>query len=204
MAPNSPCTKRQVEHPPAFNGSCTASAFCTEKVDAALLDRQVLLERGVTFYERLLRWLVTHYDDMSKAGFLNLWRGYTTKEKAILLELIWMSVLQASRILHNIHQPPPPITLPVISPFLLLLACAPFIENPFLCARRPLSLIESQPPTPNPHPPLRAVRKLLRSCTRSMLVLRDRPPRPAHFLSWLYSDLLIFVDHPPLCAPHAQ
>ena len=34
---------------------------------------------------------------MGRAGFLPVWRAYTTKEKAILLELIWMSLFRAER-----------------------------------------------------------------------------------------------------------
>ena len=34
---------------------------------------------------------------MGRAGFLPIWRAYTTKEKAILLELVWMSLLRAER-----------------------------------------------------------------------------------------------------------
>lgn len=49
------------------------------------------------FYERLLLWLTTPHDDMKRAGFLNMWRGYTIKEKAILLEIIWMALLGAER-----------------------------------------------------------------------------------------------------------
>ena len=59
--------------------------------------RHVLLEKPRAFYERLLLWLVTYHDDMGRAGFLNMWRAYTTKEKAILLELIWMSLFRAER-----------------------------------------------------------------------------------------------------------
>ena len=36
-------------------------------------------------------------DDMARAGFLAVWRAYTTKEKAILIELMWMSLLRAER-----------------------------------------------------------------------------------------------------------
>ncbi|KAL1525494.1 hypothetical protein AB1Y20_020350 [Prymnesium parvum] len=61
------------------------------------VQRWVLRERPSHFYARLLRWLVTHYDDMARAGFLNMWRAYTTKEKAILMELMWMSLLRAER-----------------------------------------------------------------------------------------------------------
>ena len=59
--------------------------------------RGALLARPRSFYERLLKWLVTPNDDMARAGFLAVWRAYTTKEKAILLELIWMSLLGAER-----------------------------------------------------------------------------------------------------------
>ena len=59
--------------------------------------RGALLARPRGFYERLLKWLVTPNDDMARAGFLAVWRAYTTKEKAILLELIWMSLLGAER-----------------------------------------------------------------------------------------------------------
>ena len=59
--------------------------------------RAVLRERPPEFYARLLKWLTTHHDDMGKAGFLPVWRAYTTKEKAILLELIWMSLFRAER-----------------------------------------------------------------------------------------------------------
>ena len=59
--------------------------------------RDVLREHGVGFYSRLLKWLTTYHDDMARAGFLNMWRAYTTKEKAILLELIWMSLFRAER-----------------------------------------------------------------------------------------------------------
>ena len=33
----------------------------------------------------------------TRAGFLAVWRAYTTKEKAILLELVWMALLGAER-----------------------------------------------------------------------------------------------------------
>ena len=59
--------------------------------------RSVLRERSSAFYSRLLKWLTTHHDDMGRAGFLPVWRAYTTKEKAILLELIWMSLFRAER-----------------------------------------------------------------------------------------------------------
>lgn len=59
--------------------------------------RDVLLARPRAFYERLLLWLVTPHDAMHTRGFLAMWRAYTTKEKAILLELMWMSILGAER-----------------------------------------------------------------------------------------------------------
>ena len=59
--------------------------------------REVLRERQPAFYSRLLKWLTTYHDDMGRAGFLPIWRAYTTKEKAILLELIWMSLFRAER-----------------------------------------------------------------------------------------------------------
>jgi len=59
--------------------------------------RQVLHERSSAFYARLLLWLTTPHDDMGRAGFLPVWRAYTTKEKAILIELMWMSLLRAER-----------------------------------------------------------------------------------------------------------
>ena len=57
----------------------------------------MLRERPVAFYERLLKWLVTYHDEMGRAGFLPIWRAYTTKEKAILMELSWMGLLKAER-----------------------------------------------------------------------------------------------------------
>ena len=59
--------------------------------------RAVLRERSPAFYARLLKWLTTHHDAMGREGFLPVWRAYTTKEKAILLELIWMSLFRAER-----------------------------------------------------------------------------------------------------------
>jgi hypothetical protein len=59
--------------------------------------RAELRRRPKAFYERLLRWLITDRDIMHTAGFLNMWRGYTGKEKAILLELAWMALLGAER-----------------------------------------------------------------------------------------------------------
>jgi len=59
--------------------------------------REVLHERSSAFYARLLLWLTTPHDDMGRAGFLPVWRAYTTKEKAILIELMWMSLLHAER-----------------------------------------------------------------------------------------------------------
>ena len=59
--------------------------------------RDVLLGRSAAFYSRLLLWLTTAHDDMGRAGFLPIWRAYTTKEKAILIELMWMSLLRAER-----------------------------------------------------------------------------------------------------------
>jgi hypothetical protein len=41
--------------------------------------------------------LTTPHDDMGRAGFLPIWRAYTTKEKAILIELMWMSLFRAER-----------------------------------------------------------------------------------------------------------
>lgn len=60
-----------------------------------------LRRRPKPFYTRLLHWLVTPHDAMHTAGFLGVWRAYTPKEKAILLELIWMALLGAER-----HVPP--------------------------------------------------------------------------------------------------
>ena len=31
---------------------------------------------------------------LKQAGFLAMWRAYTTKEKAILIELAWMSIFK--------------------------------------------------------------------------------------------------------------
>ena len=59
--------------------------------------RDVLRGRPTTFYTRLLKWLTTYHDDMGRAGFLPIWRAYTTKEKAILLELVWMSLFHAEQ-----------------------------------------------------------------------------------------------------------
>ena len=59
--------------------------------------RHVLHERTPAFYKRLLLWLTTPHDDMGRVGFLPIWRAYTTKEKAILIELMWMSLLRAER-----------------------------------------------------------------------------------------------------------
>mmetsp|Transcript_9723 Transcript_9723/g.31275 ORF Transcript_9723/g.31275 Transcript_9723/m.31275 type:complete len:365 (+) Transcript_9723:803-1897(+) len=59
--------------------------------------RAELRRRPRPFYERLLRWLITDHDAMHTAGFLNMWRAYTSKEKAILLELAWMALLGAER-----------------------------------------------------------------------------------------------------------
>jgi hypothetical protein len=59
--------------------------------------RDVLRFRTREFYSRLLLWLITPHDDMGRAGFLPVWRAYTTKEKAILIELMWMSLLRAER-----------------------------------------------------------------------------------------------------------
>ena len=59
--------------------------------------RSVLHGRLPSFYSRLLLWLTTPHDDMGRAGFLPVWRAYTTKEKAILIELMWMSLLRAER-----------------------------------------------------------------------------------------------------------
>jgi hypothetical protein len=59
--------------------------------------RHVLRERPAAFYSRLLLWLTTYHDQMGKAGFLPVWKAYTTKEKAILLELVWMSLFRAER-----------------------------------------------------------------------------------------------------------
>ncbi len=56
-----------------------------------------LRSRPRGFYARLLKWLTTPHDEMGRAGFLPVWRAYTTKEKAILLELIWMALLHAER-----------------------------------------------------------------------------------------------------------
>jgi hypothetical protein len=67
--------------------------------------RQILLARDKPFYVRLLKWLTTPNDDMGRAGFLPVWRAYTTKEKAILLELVWMSLFHAERyIAHDVCQ----------------------------------------------------------------------------------------------------
>lgn len=63
--------------------------------------RDILLERDRTFYLRLLKWLITPNDDMGRAGFLPVWRAYTTKEKAILLELVWMSLFHAERYIEH-------------------------------------------------------------------------------------------------------
>jgi len=59
--------------------------------------RAELRRRPLLFYSRLLAWLTTHNDQMHKAGFLNMWRGYTAKERAIMLEIIWMALLGAER-----------------------------------------------------------------------------------------------------------
>jgi len=61
------------------------------------ISRAVLRERDKAFYERLLLWLITPHDDMAKVGFLGMWRAYTTKEKAILIELAWMAIFRAER-----------------------------------------------------------------------------------------------------------
>ena len=59
--------------------------------------RGELRGRSAAFYARLLLWLTTPHDDMGRAGFLPIWRAYTTKEKAILIELMWMSLFRAER-----------------------------------------------------------------------------------------------------------
>ena len=43
---------------------------------------------------------MTPHDEMGKAGFLPMWRAYTTKERAILLEISWMALLRAERYVH--------------------------------------------------------------------------------------------------------
>ena len=63
--------------------------------DAPLPPSQATRPRS--YYERLLLWLITPHDSMHTKGFLAMWRAYTTKEKAILLELIHLALFQARR-----------------------------------------------------------------------------------------------------------
>ena len=68
--------------------------------------RDVLHERSSAFYVRLLRWLVTHYDDMARAGFLNMWRAYTTKEKVRSARRRAHNLAGAASLVHQAVHPP--------------------------------------------------------------------------------------------------
>ena len=61
------------------------------------IDRDELLRKPLSFYERLHVFVTTRSTDLHKNGWLAIWRSQTSKEKAMLLEIAWMGMFEAER-----------------------------------------------------------------------------------------------------------